>query len=441
MRNLYVSIFSIIVMNFYPPTFAADQIPAFPGAEGFGTFTKGGRGGRVIQITTLQDYDPSKDKVVPGSLRAALSEKGPRIIIFRIGGNIDLKAPLVLTEPYCTIAGQTAPGDGICIKNYQLSIHSHDVVIRYMRFRPGPGPHYDYEHHSIETRGCRNLVLDHCSLSWATDEVLTLVRSSDVTVQWCIIAEGLNISTHAEGAHSKGTMVSNGSTRTTHHHNLLAHNYDRNPLIFTKREELKEIIVNDVRNNVVYNASEADINGRFNFVGNLYIQGPNFRNMYCLNAVEPNEFYAHDNIGPRRISSKMPNDNAFRSSGEVNLVDEPFKMPEVTTHPVDKILNMVLEIAGATRPKRDGVDKRIVSDVTNRMGKIIDDPAQVGGWPNLQTGDPYPDSNKNGMSDDWEKRYGIDPGDTNSGNQDPDNDGYTNIEEFLNGTHPFAKGI
>jgi hypothetical protein len=235
-------------------------------------------------------------------------------------------------------------------------------------------------------------------------------------------------------------MVAHGSTRTTYHHNLLVHSYDRNPRIHSlPKDQVDELILNDFRNNVMYNASEADVNGQLNFVGNLYLPGPNFREMYCLNTIEPNQIYFYDNIGPTRSSSDMPQTNAMRSTGKVNLVDKPFDTPKVETQPVSEILNLVLENVGAILPMRDSHDNRIVTDVREGMGKIIDHPAEVGGWPVLQAGVPYPDGNKNGISDEWEKQYGLDLADATSGTQDPDEDGYTNIEEFLNGTDPIVK--
>lgn len=249
-RRIWFSAFAALTL--FSSSLAAEPIPAFPGAEGYGALARGGRGGRVILVTTLEDYDPEKDEVIPGSLRAAITAQGPRNIIFRVAGTIELKAVLNIDEPFCTIAGQTAPGGGICLKNYQLGIRTHDVIIRYLRVRPGPGPHYDYEHHSVETNRCRNVILDHCSLTWGTDEAVTFARSSDSTVQWCILGQGLNISTHAEGAHSKTTMIAHGSTRITYHHNLLVHSYDRNPRIHSLPEnQVDELILNDFRNNVI----------------------------------------------------------------------------------------------------------------------------------------------------------------------------------------------
>jgi pectate lyase len=437
MRKHLVLLSCVVAASLTCYTLANPNVPAFPGAEGYGAFSKGGRGGQVIPVTTLQDYHPLNDAVIPGSLRAAIAAKGPRIIIFRVAGTIELKEVLDIVEPYCTIAGQSAPGGGICLKNYQLGIKTHDVIIRYLRVRPGPGPHFDYEHHAIETNRCRNVILDHCSLTWGTDETLTFSRSSDSTVQWCILGQGLNISTHAEGAHSKTTMVAHGSTRVTYHHNLLVHSYDRNPRIHSlPRDQVDELILNDFRNNVIYNASEADVNGRLNFVGNLYLPGPNFRDMYCVNTLRPNQIYLRDNLGPRRTSSDLPERAALRETDPVTLVNEPFDTPKVATQPASEILEPILVKAGATLPLRDSVDSRIVQDVRERTGKIIDHPNQVGGWPVLAAGEPYPDINNNGMCDEWERRHGLDLGDPASGNNDPDGDGYTNIEEFLNGTNP-----
>jgi len=418
-------------MIFFSFAIAGEQMPAFPGAEGFGAFAKGGRGGRVIQVTTLQDYHPNKDRVIPGSLRAACADKGPRIIVFRVSGNIDLKAPLRITEPFCTIAGQTAPGDGICIRYDELGISTNDVVVRYLRARTGPGREYGDEVHGISSSRSHNIILDHCSITWGVDEVLSIVGGSDVTVQWCIVAEGLNISTHGEGAHSKGLMTSAGATRVTIHHNLLAHNNDRNPAIGGPKTET------DVRNNMFYNCSGASFwGGRFNFIGNLYIPGQNFREMYCITVAKPSEVFVHDNIGPMRSTSDMPQANAV--TGLAKFAEKPFEVPAVTTHPVSEVQSLVLMNVGATLPKRDRADQRLVGDVVQHRGKIINDPQQFGGWPVLQTAEPYPDSNNNGMPDEWEKQYGLDPNDTTLGNRDPDGDGYTNIEEYLNGTVPTA---
>lgn len=445
MRKLCVLMFCFLAITiFFSFAIAGEQIPAFPGAEGFGAFSKGGRGGRVIQVTTLQDYHPKDDKVIPGSLRAACTEKGPRIIVFRVSGNIDLKAPLWINEPFYTIAGQTAPGEGICLRYEQLAIGANDVVVRYMRIRTGPGRSYGVENHGIASnRNCHNLILDHCSIFWGTDETLEIWGTTDMTIQWCIVAEGLNVSTHAEGAHSKGPMTGAGATRITFHHNLFAHNDDRNPLLQAAKGQ---DMVNDVRNNVTYNwgtatttceSNEGDNSGRINFVGNLYIPGPNSREIHCLRISDPAEVFAYDNIGPMRSSSDMPQANAV--TGFAKFVEKPFEMPKVTTHPVSEVLSLVLMNAGATLPKRDSLDKRLIAEVEQRKGKIINHPQEVGGWPVLQAAEPYPDSNNNGMSDEWEKQFGLDPNDPTAGNRDPDGDGYTNIEEFLNGTIPTTK--
>lgn len=181
------------------------------------------------------------------------------------------------------------------------------------------------------------------------------------------------------------------------------------------------------------------MNGRLNFVGNLYLPGPNFRDMYCVNTLRPNQIYLRDNIGPRRSRGDLPEAAAMRETDPATLVDQPFDTPRVATQPASEILQPILEHVGATLPARDSLDRRLIDDVRNRTGKIIDHPNQVGGWPRLAAGAPYPDANENGMSDEWEKRHGLDLNDKASGNEDPDEDGYTNFEEFLNGTDPNAR--
>jgi pectate lyase len=207
------------------------EIPAFPGAEGFGSHTPGGRGGRVIEVTNLNPDGP-------GSLREACAAKGPCIVVFRVGGTIEINRGLSIREPFITIAGQTAPGDGICLRGGTLGVHTHDVVIRYLRVRVGDSP----EGPDPENRDCidisgdadrvYNVVVDHCSFSWSTDEnVATWYGPRDVTIQWCITSESLNDSLHPKGPHGKGMILGSQDNTITIHHCLFAHNADRNPLI------------------------------------------------------------------------------------------------------------------------------------------------------------------------------------------------------------------
>lgn len=189
---------------------SAQGIPAFPGAEGFGAFARGGRGGDVLLVTTLEDYRPGTDTAIPGSLRAACEAKGARIVVFRVSGIIRLKASLQITEPFLTIAGQSAPGRGVCLVDYACSLSNvHDVVIRYLRCRPGDRAGVELD--ALSTGGgCKNVILDHCSASWANDEVLSVsgAGQDNITVQWCFITESMDQSHHQKGAHGYGTLLS-----------------------------------------------------------------------------------------------------------------------------------------------------------------------------------------------------------------------------------------
>ena len=252
------------------------NIPAFPGAQGFGCRTIGGRGGKVLFVTNLKDYIPGREKPVAGSLRSACAAQGSRTVIFRISGTIPLKTGLRISEPYLTIAGQSAPGEGICLKNYGTAIRTHDVVLRHIRFRPGDemGPVYkkrgkSFSSDSIEVNvPSHHVVIDHCSISWSIDECLSISGAgiTDVTVQWCIISESLNDSFHTKGPHGYGSLLrTNGNV--TFHHNLYAHHKSRSPRPGTYGEGS---ILLDFRNNVVHDSigySGADP-VRMNYVGN-----------------------------------------------------------------------------------------------------------------------------------------------------------------------------
>ena len=253
----------------------AGELPAFPGAEGFGAETSGGRGGNVMEVTNLNDSGP-------GSFQAACAAKEPRIVVFCTGGTIMLKGGIEITNPYITIAGQSAPGGGICLRNdpvnrfTPITVSTHDVVIRYLRIRPGASTEQTGYLNAMEVlSGGYNVVIDHCSLSWAVDEVFsTWYDPHDVTVQWCFITEGLDDSVHPKGPHGKGLFIGDHSTRISLHHNLIAHNVERNP-------SLQGGVI-DVVNNVIYNpvnvpsAFSDNYNKlQVNFVGNYFTLGPN----------------------------------------------------------------------------------------------------------------------------------------------------------------------
>lgn len=267
MKNLIFSVAAALV----PALCMADGLKAFPTAEGYGKFTVGGRGGDVYEVTNLNDSGE-------GSLRHAVEAEGPRTVVFRVSGTIDLKKKLTIRNPYITIAGQTAPGDGICIKRYPLSIAADEVIIRYIRVRLGneSGGNDD----ALSCRGRKNIILDHVSASWSIDETMSVYHCKNVTIQWCMITESLFGSNHVKGSHGFGGIW--GSDLSTYHHNLIAHHSSRNPRWASGGGR------NDYRNNVVYNwgynssyGGERQQKGNpefssimVNMVGNYYKPGP-----------------------------------------------------------------------------------------------------------------------------------------------------------------------
>lgn len=244
---------------------------AFPTAEGYGKYAKGGRGGEVYEVINLNDSGK-------GSLREAVEASGPRTVVFRVSGNIELESPIKIKNPYITIAGQTAPGAGICLKNYPLSIDANHVIVRYIRVRPGDVSGKDYD--AISSRYTKHLILDHVSASWSVDETMSVYHCDSITVQWCMISESMSGSNHVKGPHGFGGIW--GSNHSTYHHNLLAHHSSRNPRMASGSG------YTDYRNNVIYNwgyqslyGGEANQKGNdkfnfstFNIVANYYKPGP-----------------------------------------------------------------------------------------------------------------------------------------------------------------------
>ena len=419
----------------------AAEIPAFPGAEGFGASTPGGRGGQVFLVTNLNDSGP-------GSLRAAVEAEGPRIVVFRVSGTIELESKLVIRNPYITIAGQSAPGDGICLKNYQMGIKTHDVILRYMRFRPGDPSGADID--ALEGRGCQNIIIDHCSASWSIDECVSFYHNENVTIQWCLISESLYESHHVKGHHGFGGIW--GGNNASFHHNLLAHHSSRNPRFARDDQNI------DYRNNVIYNWGYNSAYGgeraTVNMVANYYKYGPGTRERIRNRIVdiddEEGRWYIADNFV--FDYPEITRDNwAGGVQGDANpsliRVREPFPAAPVTTQSAADASELVLAKAGATSPKRDALDARIVEEVRTGTatygGKwggegtgIIDSQEEVVGWPRLASQPPPPDRDQDGMPDTWETRFQLDPDDNRDSSADKDGDGYTNIEEFLNHTDP-----
>ena len=450
-------------------------VPAFPGAEGFGADTPGGRGGRVLFVDNLNDDGP-------GSIRAALTAEGKRIVVFRTGGLITLSSGINIVEPFLTVAGQTAPGDGICIKaspsmrGTVIAIKTHDVIFRGLRIRAGAegeppiadnrdclqiGTTANYSP-AVGTGRAHDIVVDHCSFSWSVDENISVwCKNRDVTIQNCIISEGLHYSIHSKSqdpppkgqpypySHSTGLLVGGGGTlNTSLHHNLLAHNYRRNPRICGRTSI--EII-----NNVVYNWGgrgvhfTADGEGPIlaSVIANHFKPGPNSGKDGASVFIDTGKtapefgsgFFLQGNLGGARKSPDQDdwcvakgwkdrqqmedgyrrNEPAFKASGIAIDMDAA------------KIFESVLASAGAM--PRDAVDERIVSDVRNGTGKLINDPSEVGGLPEYGAGTPPADADNDGMPDAWEQEHDLDPQKANANETDLSEQGYTNIEVLING--------
>jgi len=417
-------------------SFCRAQPLAFPGAEGFGCFTTGGRGGMVIEVTNLNDRGA-------GSLREAVEHSGARTVVFRISGNIALESELIIRNGDLTIAGQTAPGDGICIKDYPLIIDADNVIIRFLRIRLGDAHKLQADALSILFH--KNIIIDHCSMSWGIDEVASAWDNENFTMQWCIISESLNHSYHSKGDHGYGGIW--GGMGASFHHNLLAHHSSRNPRFNGSRHhgDPDEERV-DFRNNVIYNwgfnSAYGGEGGSYNIVANYYKYGPATTRKDRI--VEP-----WDGSGRWFIAENFvfgfPAITADNWAGGVQgdfwqqcRIDAPFPAPPVTMQTADSAYQLVLAGAGAVLPGRDAVDQRVVEEVRsgtaiggNAGDGIIDSQSDVGGWPDLQTYDIPVDTDRDGMSDEWELTMGLNPADPADRNGDPDGDGYTNLEEYL----------
>jgi pectate lyase len=431
-----------------------DSIPAFPGAWGGGMFTVGGRGGRTIEVTNLNDSGP-------GSLRAACEAEGPRTVVFRVGGKIQLETKLHITQPNITIAGQTAPGDGICLGGESTSIDAPQVIIRYLRFRRGV-PEGGQGDDSLGGDPPGDVIVDHCSASWGMDENFSIYRYMNVdpdgvrrrrqirnvTVQWTLSSEALNANNHAFG----GTW---GGQDSTFHHNMFANNTGRNPSIGASGPF-------DYRNNVIFNWRHRTMDGgsgssRINVINNYYKPGP------VTNAGELQYRIARAEIRNNAVGRWFVQGNVVEGHPEVTennwnggvqvddeerraewlaaaWVGEPFAGWPIEQHTAEEAYALVLDNVGATLPVRDAIDARVIESVRTGRPKvgngIINDPAEVGGYPEYKGGTAPADADHDGMPDAWEKEHGLDAADAGDGAADADGDGYTNLEEYLNKTDP-----
>lgn len=430
----------ISLANFRP-----DRAPAFPTAEGFGKYTIGGRGGRVIEVTNLNDSGP-------GSLRAACEAEGPRTVVFRVSGTIPLESEIEIEHPYITIAGQTAPGDGICVKNYQVKVDTDHVIIRYMRFRPGDERGIEQDAFGGEGD---HIIIDHCSVSWGVDETLSFNKASNLTVQWCLVSESLYRSVHKKGDHGYGGLW--GGPGGSFHHNALVHHSSRNPR--ASGNENSGLL--DFRNTVIYNwGFNSAYGGELwprNWVNNYYKPGPatreSVKRRIFVQKDPRGKMYAAGNVMhgyPEVTADNWGKGIDFHPEGEASeatlRVDQEFVVAPVTTDTAEVAFNRVLAGVGASLA-RDAVDARIVEEMrtgTAQYGKsfdgggngIIDSQKDVGGWPELKSAPAPEDRDRDGMPDAWERERGLNPDDPADGAMDRDGDGYTNLEEYLNTLAP-----
>ena len=427
---------SVTLRNLRP-----SHAPAFPGVEGFGKYTVGGRGGKVIEVTNLHDAGP-------GSFRAAVSAKGPRTVVFRVSGTIALESELKIREPYLTIAGQTAPGDGICIKNYQVNFDTSQVIMRYLRFRPGDEK--GKEQDAFGGAG-NQIVVDHCSASWGVDETFSINKAANLTVQWCLVSESLYHSLHKKGNHGYGGLW--GGPGGSWHHNILAHHSSRNP----RASGNVDSGLMDYRNNVIYNwGFNSAYGGELwprNWINNYYKSGPatddKVRGRIFLQKDPRGKMFAAGNFvaGFPAISADNWNGGInFAPDGEATektlRVDRPFVVAPVTTQSAEVAYGLVLAQAGASLV-RDAVDRRVVEEIRTGTatfgasykggGKgIIDSQKDVGGWPELRSLPAPVDTDHDGVPDVWEQAHGLNPQDPADGPRSTTPGGYSNLERYLN---------
>ncbi len=353
-------------------------IPAFPGAEGYGAYSKGGRGGRLIVVDNLHDSGP-------GSLRAALEAKGPRRVQFRVGGDIVLESKVVIRNPYITVDGSLSPAPGVTLRRHGLQVQTHDVILRQFRIRIGdhdvrtndPNIRYgsgDGEYALYFSEGSSNSIADHLSLSWSTNKILSTTKFADrITIQWCMLTEALNLNQH-------GYASIAGGDRVTWHHNLFAHNFGRNP-------RFQGSVDADFRNNVVYDWGKSSAYGEFdrlNYVGNYLKPGPSTiqKPLLLMNGTEvvgPSSLYLAGNVleGDAKATNNNWRGTGFYYDQSVIAASHPFPAPSLSTTSASQAYIDVLNDAGATLPQRDAVDERVVRNVRTGTGHIIRSPEDI----------------------------------------------------------------
>ncbi len=433
-----------------------DKTIAFPGAEGGGMYTSGGRGGQVYFVTSLEDTILGDKKTKEGTLRWCLKQPGPRTVLFRTAGIIRLKSMLDIPSN-TTIAGQSAPGDGICIADHVVRVDGDNIIVRYMRFRLGDRTKIEGD--AFTGKDCKNIIIDHCSMSWSTDECASFYDNENFTMQWCILSESLRKSVHRKGTHGYGAIW--GGHTASFHHNLFAHHDSRNPRMcgsrYTDRADLELV---DFRNNVIYNwganSAYAGEGGRYNIVNNYYKSGAasaNTNRIFQPNAddgtneqaqgvwgtfyVNGNYVSSHPEVTTDNWLGIHPNPST-KNKDEIRSKTE-FHVPLINTDTAEKAYEKVLAHAGANY-KQDQTDARILKETREGLAPVrttgenikpgmIDSQENVGGWENysFNANDLPVDENKDGIPDQWLlKNY------PNKQATDKNKDGYTYLEVYLN---------
>ncbi len=444
-----------------------DKVPnepylAFAGAEGGGAYTTGGTTGTVLYVVSLRDAVDAAN--TPGTFRYAVSQNYPRTIVFRVSGVIHLAAPLEIRSGNLTIAGQTAPGDGICLADYPVSIHANNVIMRFIRIRMGDKTASEGD--ALTCKGCKDILIDHCSFSWSTDECVSCYANENFTLQYCFITESLRQSVHLKGGHGYGGIW--GGKNATFHHNLLAHHDSRNPRFDHDYVDNTCKGPIDHVNNVIYNwggnscygGEGVDEARKINMIANYYKAGPATKKKnrivepthscgYCSEEgnVVPALFYVADNYvdGYADVTTDnwlgvQPRDESVK---EQCRATQPWTLNySVATQTAEAAYEKVLAVGGASLV-RDAVDTRIVEEV--RDGKytytgsngstkgLIDSQEDVGGWPTYTMSAVPADSDTDGMPDDWEVANGLDPKNREDAQKRTLNYPYTNFETYLNG--------
>lgn len=436
-----------------------DTAIAFPGAEGFGKYTTGGRGGKVFIVTNLNDAGA-------GSFREAAEKNTPRIIVFAVSGTIHLNSKLSI-KGNATIAGQTAPGDGVCLADNSVQLSGNNIIIRYLRFRMGDkfqrGGMVDGNggDDAFGGTGRKNIIIDHCSGSWSTDEVCSIYGGDSTTVQWNLISEPLNYSYHFEAGdtgyehHGYGAIW--GGRHSSYHHNLIAHCNSRTPRWDGIRNIPEENC--DFVNNVIYNWGSNNMyageGGNYNVVNNYYKYGPSTQSFVKYQIANPWKKAPSIGFGKWHVDGSYMDGNAQITNNnwlgvhpadgnveDVKQTSSPFQLIAIKTQSAQEAYESVLANVGAVLPERDTLDERIINDVKNRTGRMIDVQGgyphgtsydqTINAWPTLKSLPAPKDSDNDGMPDVWEIKNGLNPNDASDAAIFKLSKSYTNIEVYIN---------